>query len=294
MANRTTRIAAIVGMVLGAADVVVMGQATPGLLQQAYSQAWKNHRGVDYIAPSAAELAATRDLFARILRGERGRAIDELAQSAGWRVRSQAQESSDLVVVSEATDALRGRGLYAFFSQGRHALQAPHVPTDGLTGEILLKYAQDRLPRALAWNTVPRSRGDLAHLLNTDYIEFSRAFASAHPNEKIIQLHGFDVDQRKTAAGSSSGAIVSATHRNPSSELQLAVRCLREQVESKTRLYGEDVRELGGTTNTVAKALRAGGYQNFIHLEAALPLRERLLADAAQRRALFQCLGGRL
>lgn len=292
MASRTTSIAALSALLLGASHGA-LAQGGPGLLQQAYSQAWKGNRSVQYEAPSTAELTATRDLFARILRGERGRGIDELAQSAGWRIRSQPQDGGDLVVVSEAPGEIRGRGLYAFFSQGRHALQAPHVPTDGLTGEILLEYAQDRLPRALAWNTVPRSRGDMAHLFDTDFIEFSRAFALAHPNEKIIQLHGFDADDRKTEAASGSGAIVSATHRRPSNELRQAVNCLRDQVESATRLYGEDVRELGGTTNTVAKALRAGGYEHFIHLEAALPLRERLLADATQRRALFVCLGGR-
>ena len=292
MVSKTTGIAALAALLLGASHLA-LSQGSSGLLQQAYSQVWKNNRGVDYSAPSMAELAATRELFVRILRGERGRGLEDQARSAGWRIRSEAQDGGDLIVVSEAPDAIRGRGLYAFFSQGRHALQAPHVPTDGLTGEILLEYAQDRLPRALAWNTVPRRRGDMAHLADTDFIEFSRAFALAHPNEKIIQLHGFDAEQRETAAASGSGAIVSATHRRPSNELRLAVRCLRDQVEPATRLYGEDVRELGGTTNTVAKALRADGYENFIHLEAALPLRERLLKDSTQRRALFLCLAGR-
>lgn len=292
MASKATGIAALAALLFGASHPGPT-QGSTGLLPQAYAQAWNSNRGVRYITPSPAELAATSDIFTRLLRGERGRGLEELARTAGWRIRSEGQDGGDLVVMSEAPDAIRGRGLYAFFGRGRHALQAPHVPTDGLTGDILLQYAQDRLPRALAWNTVPRSRGDMAHLADTEFIAFSRAFALAHPAEKIIQLHGFDVDQRKTAAAASSGAIVSATHRRPSEELRLAVRCLQERVESATRLYGEDARELGGTTNAVAKALRAGGYEHFIHLEAALPLRERLLHDARQRRDLFMCLGGR-
>ena len=291
MVSRTTGIAALSALLLCASHLAV-AQSSSGLLRHAYTEAWKNNEGVDYSASSTAELAATRVLFVRIFRGERGRGLEDQARSAGWRIRTEAQDGGDLTVVSEAPDAIRGRGLYAFFNQGRHALQAPHVPTDGLTGEILLGYAADRLPRALAWNTVPRGRGDMAHLADTEFIEFSRAFATVHPNEKIIQLHGFDVDKRKTAAASSSGAIVSATHRRPSNELRLAVNCLREQVEPATRLYGEDVRELGGTTNTVAKTLRAGGYENFIHVEAALPLRERLLKDGTQRHSFFLCLGG--
>lgn len=292
MASKSGGVAAVAALLFGASHLVPI-QASTGLLQQAYADAWNNNAGIRYSSPAPEELAATRDIFARLLRGEHGPGLEEQARKAGWLIRSDEHEKGDLVVMSEAPGAMRGRGLYAFFGRGRHALQAPHVPTDGLTGDVLLRFAHDRLPRALAWNTVPRIRGDMAHLADTEFIEFSQAFAQAHPEEKIIQLHGFDVDLRKTDAAASSGAIVSATHRRPSSELKRAVLCLKERVESATRLYGEDVRELGGTTNTVAKALRGGGYEHFIHLEAALPLRERLLQDATQRRDLLICLGGR-
>ena len=215
MVSRTTSIAALTALLLGASQLAI-GLESSGLLQQAYSQAWKNNRGVDYRAPSTAELTATGELFVHILRGERGPALEEQARLAGWRIRSEAQDGGDLIVVSEAVDAIRGRGLYAFFSKGRHALQAPHVPTDGLTGEILMGYAQDRLPRALAWNTVPRLRGDMAHLGQTEFIEFSRSFALVHPTEKIIQLHGFDAEQRETAAASGSGQRAAARCPLPS------------------------------------------------------------------------------
>jgi len=274
---------------LAPADVA--SASPPALLTQAYAQAWSPAQPTGYAAPSTQELAATRELFVRLLRGESGAALAGQARTGGWTLSTGNQAGVTLTVVSEAPDTARGRGLYAFSSRGRHALQAPHVPTDGLTGEILLRFAADGLPRALAWNTVPRSSADLAHLENTDFQTFALAFAQVHPGEKIMQLHGFDSARRNSAAAAQSGAIVSASHANPSRELRLAVQCLRGKVEPNTTLYGVDVRELGGTTNSIGRALRAGGHDNFIHVEMALALRKRLMADAGERSAWFSCLG---
>jgi predicted protein tyrosine phosphatase len=138
---------------------------------------------------------------------------------------------------------------------------------------------------------VPRNVADLTHLDRTYLIAFSLAFAQAYPREMIVQLHGYNAGRRRTVAATDSGAIVSAGHNRPSAQLAAAVHCMRQQVEPQTRLFGVDVRELGATTNTVAQALRAIRYDLFVHVEMALPLRERLLADGAQRRALLNCLG---
>ena len=142
--------------------------------------------------------------------------------------------------------------------------------------------------RRLGLHTV----ADLAHLEATDMIAFSMAFARVHPQERLIQLHGFDSASRKTAVAQASAAIVSAGHPEPSAELKDAVRCLKLKVEQSTRLYGDDVQELGGTTNAIGRALRTVGYVHFVHLELNRSLRERLLRDTGQRRLLFTCLGG--
>ena len=282
---------ALFGLMWGALSMTSALGAT-GLLEQAYAQAWGKTSTVAYAAPSVAELAVTQDLFTRLLRGEPADSLAGQARAGGWQLRSERRADGVVIVVSDIPGTARGRGLYAFFSNGRHALQAPHVPSDGLTGEILLRYAADGLPRAMAWNTVPRSRVDLAHLDGTDLIAFTRAFVQSHPRDKILQLHGYDSGRRRSASAAESGAIVSATHTNPSRELRSAVRCLREKVEPGAKLYGVDVNELGGTTNSVARAVRTGGWDQFVHVEMALPLRERLLSDHAQRAALFTCLVG--
>ncbi|HVL76801.1 MAG TPA: hypothetical protein VM406_12360 [Noviherbaspirillum sp.] len=232
-------------------------------------------------------------LFVRLLQGERTAQIDTALRALGWAMRTQADGAVTWTVVAEADTRREGRGLFAFSSHGRHAIQAPHVPTDALTGQILLGYGRDALPRALAWNTVPRRTADMARLDDTPLVAFSRAFAQVHPQEKILQLHGFDVANRRSGAGATSSAIVSAGHRRPSPALVSAVTCMQKRIDQRARLYGNDVHELGGTQNSVARTLLASGHAGFIHVELDMPLRRSLVDDAARRRVLLECLGGR-
>ncbi|WP_181373095.1 hypothetical protein [Massilia glaciei] len=262
------------------------------MLEDSLASAWKGEGTVGYGAPSRADLDAMEGVFVRLLRGVRGAALAREALALGWSVRTERRGAVAWTVVAELRDRRGGRGLYAFADRGRHALQAPHVPSDKLTGQILLEYASDGLPRALAWNTVTRGRADLAHLDGTYLIAFSRAFARVFPAEKIVQLHGFDAGRRRTTEAADSAAIVSAARRDPPAELKSATRCMRCKVHPQTRLYGVDVLELGGTTNSVAAALRAAGYGGFVHLEMDLPLRQALAGDAGKRRALLACVGG--
>ncbi|HEY4542740.1 MAG TPA: hypothetical protein VIG66_10255 [Noviherbaspirillum sp.] len=266
-------------------------------LEQIYERAWKRASRVDYVVPEAEELAATERLFARLMRGQqRSSTIAELRER-GWSVHTQRMGEATWTIVSEAADQRSGRGLYAISDRGRHALQAPHVPSDARTGEILLAYAADTggaSPRALAWNTVHRKNADLARLPDTYLVAFSRAFARVFPDERILQLHGFDASKRRSAAGAYSSAIVSSGHAYPSSALKSSVKCMQQGIEKRTRLYGVDVSELGATRNPVAHALEADGYHGFVHVELDPKMRKRLATDAAQRKKLLACLGGDL
>ena len=277
----------LLGACLGS---VGAARGEPGLVPASYAQAWRRGEANEYRAPSAEELSRTRAAFERLFRGDLdGPAASEL-QSMGWSVRTENAQGRRWTVVAEAEGQRRGRGLYAFSDRGRHALQAPHVPSDGLTGDILLRYAEGEGPRALAWNTLPRTQVDLAHVARSHFSEFSQAFAAAHPDELIVQVHGFDAGQRHSRAGAQSAAIVSSGTRRPSAGLQSAVTCLKERFDPLTRLYGQDVDELGATTNSIARALRERGFGGFVHLELDLPLRKALVQDAPRRRSLFDCL----
>lgn len=263
------------------------------LVEQRFAQAWRRASAVDYVTPESSDVAAMRELFIRLLQGERDQKIESRLGQLGWNLHTQSAGGRTWTVLTEEQDKRSGRGLFAIASQGRHALQAPHVPSDGLTGEILLRYATDGLPRALAWNTLPRSKADMAHSDGTYFMAFSQAYATVFPNDKIIQIHGFDGSQRRTRSAEHSGAIVSATHKNASRELRAAVDCLKQRLDPDTRLYGQDVSELGGTTNSIARTLRRDGFEGFIHVELSLPLREALHDEAGKRLSLFECLGGR-
>lgn len=285
-------IALAAGMLVAACPVVPSLASGGTVLEKVYSRAWKDAKSVDYVTPSADELAVMQQVFVRLLKGEPVKAMASDLQTLGWAVFTESVGGVTWTIVAEAENQRRGRGLYAFSNAGRHALEAPHVPSDELTGQILLRYAEDGLPRALAWNTVPRKTADLAHLDGTYLIAFSRAFAQVYPSEKILQLHGFDAQRRRSAAGAESGAIISAARNNPPPELKSAVKCMQQEIEKRTRLYGVDVHELGAMTNNVARALRNEGYQGFIHVEMDSSLREQLVDVPAKRQALLNCLGG--
>lgn len=289
------RIAAALAMI---ACPLIVSANEGKMLDKIYANAWRGAKSVPYIAPPANELKTMQQLFVRLLKGEPVSKIARELQALGWTVSTHKQGSVTWTIVAEADDQRRGRGLYAFSSKGRHALQAPHVPSDKFTGQLLLRYAEDAAqadeesPRALAWNTVPRTTADLADLDGSYLIAFSRAFAQTYPSEKILQLHGFDFKRRRSMAGAMSSAIVSPSHRHPSSSLKSAVNCMQQHLEKHTHLYGVDVRELGGTENSVARALRSDGYAGFIHVEMDLPMRQSLVNDQSKRQTMLACLGG--
>lgn len=280
----------------GAAGIWMSGLASAAggnLIEQSLDEAWQRASRVDYVAPAADDVAVMQDLFARLLRGDRNEQTQRRLHELGWTVRTQRIGEVEWTVIAETADRRSGRGLYAIADRGRHALQAPHVPSDGLTGDIVLRYADDALPRALAWNTVPRAKADLAHVDRSYFTAFSLAYARVHPGDRIIQIHGFDGGRRRTVEAGRSSAIISAAHASPGPALRAGVQCLRKRLDPGVSLYGQDVRELGGTTNRTAQALRAAGFEGFLHVELSLPMREALREDASRRLALFECLGRR-
>jgi hypothetical protein len=235
-------------------------------------------------------------LFLRLLEGERG---DDL--EAGWRALGfglHPGEANDVIML---WDYEGHRGQYALRG-GRTwplALQAPHRFFDGHTGTIAEQMFAEGGFAAAAWNTTPRrtkaagEKGsrDLAHLRRTYFNAFTRAFGRVHRDGLVVQLHGFARDKRSTEAGRTADLILSDATRSPGPAALAAADCLRRKMPGVVRLYPAEVRELGGTTNANAAALRDLGLEgSFLHVEMSLDLRLRLRDEADLRQRFSVCL----
>ena len=193
-----------------------------------------------------------------------------------------------------------GGGHYLFNPAAKRPiyLQAPHRVSDRNTGRIVLRLFQRNHYRGAGWNSLHRrSKGlkgptesDLAHIPLSPFTAMGRAIAMQEPEARIIQLHGFNQTRRKSVEGASADIIISSASNWPSSETRLMALCLQQSQLGVVRLYPNEVRELGGTTNNTAKALQRIGFSGFIHLELSAPLRQRLLKETDLFDRFAQCL----
>lgn len=293
--------------VVGPAAVTAeTSDASPNAVLGALLDATALRRG--YVAATPAEAARSEELFLRLLRGERGEDLAAGLRALGFALEVLRLGDEALAVVREAPGAATGKGLYVVRRPANGiapvALQAPHRFFDEDTGTIAARLLAEELRfAAAAWNTVPRHYddaatgrrvdSDLAHAPVSHLNAFTRAFARAHPGGLVAQLHGFDQGRRRSASGAEADMIASGGTDTPGRQVRARVACLRMATPWKVLLFPEDVRELGGTTNTNAAALRTlGGQAEFLHLEMARDLRRDLVRQPALRARLAECLAG--
>jgi len=265
---------------------------------------YKQSRCDRFIAAPAHEQAKAREVFAFTLSAE-NLADPELAaswQALGFEWFSLAQPDGAWWLAKERSNQCRGRGFYVFNSdrQKQTVLQVPHRFKDRYTGSIALKWAQSGAFRAIAWNTAPRriksgsgiQDADLAHRWDGYFVPFTEAFASAIPQGRLVQLHGFATDKRKTAEAAGADIIVSAGSHWPSSQAHQVSRCLQSDLPANVRLFPRDVSELGGTRNLQGRLLRGMGHNGFVHLELSDGMRDTLRGEAGLSEHVCACLPG--
>lgn len=233
---------------------------------------------------SSSELQSFKDKVSSALKG---------AVVSDWdKITLDYTHHADYDTVQELPKSRHGRGYFAINPQAKNnwLLQAPHADSDLHTGKIASRLFLTGAFRAAQWNTVHRDVSDMAHSPDTYWQAYTQAFAELYPEGKIIQIHGFDQDNRKSEEGSNSDMILSAGNKNPPDWLQQTASCLKKAMPLHVSLYPFDVKELGGTKNVQGQLLMVMGYGGFVHIEMSGPMRMELLNNAETRKRFIACL----
>ncbi len=257
--------------------------------------------GGKYVEPRKEEIAIAEKVFHEVFSPTRSLPrISALGAEIGFEVLSVHGASEEFLFLREVDSDRRGRGMYVFRTRPTSQLvvEAPHASDDLHTGLLAELLFRETGAVAAAWNTVgrdelvegTREQADLAHLPESVFVAFTRAFAAAYPGGILLQLHGFARSQRKSEAGARSDAILSNGTRSPPRWLSSTAERFQAKYGGKFLVYPRDVKELGATTNSQMKALREVGHTGFLHLEMCLELRQRLKANEETRRVFWSCL----
>lgn len=248
-----------------------------------------------FVQPAVEEVARAQALFLRVLEGETGTEIQSSWSRLGFDLVDTQEQG--LMLLREKPAQRRGRGFFAFRKGGGSALQIPHAFKDKMTREIGIALFQQGHFSAAAWNTVPRRfvingdpvDADMAHLTNTYFIAFSRAFAQHYPQGSILQLHGFEQGKRRHDVARNAAAILSNGTRTPPPALREFASCFAQNTGTSILTYPYDVHELGGTTNSIAAALREENFNRFFHLEMSREFRSAMNQNTTLQKTLVHC-----
>ncbi len=274
---------------------VLMLLATAGSLRaEGIQSRWERaRRDGSYQEPSREELTQAERLFKQTLAaGDNLAELEKAWKALGFELAAVSHKGADLLVLQEAPGRKTGRGFYVFRRSRSEAiaLEAPHSWNDLHTGPIAFRLFEEAPVKAGAWNTVTRKEGDLAHLSSSYFQAFTRAFGESYRTGLVVQLHGFEAAKRTSKIGEEADAVLSDGTRNPAGWLLGLGKRLKEKWTERVRIYPQDVRELGGTTNVQGQLLRSLGNDGFLHIEMARDLRKRMREEPSVRAAFLKCL----
>lgn len=249
---------------------------------------------------SGSALELSREEFSRAELTFAGLASGSATEPPNGFTLQSVNDPLQALLVEEPPGSCRGGGSY-FLRQEATAIplliSAPHRSADRLTGTLTMRFFVEGRAQAAAWNSVPRrsacaeDESDIVRLDRHPFTAFTSAFARAHPNGRVVQVHGFDVGRRRTAEARAASVILSSGSRDISPTLEVIAACLRRDLPAlNVALFPLDVSELGATRNAQGRSLRSLGFQGFVHAELSLELRRRLVEDAGLRQGFLACL----
>jgi hypothetical protein len=257
-----------------------------------------------YQAPSEPQRAQWKDWFAHLLTSAVAETLPSRAAPEGFAGRFV--DGGAIWLVAEQGATKTGAGAYAIRPRAKNdvVIQAPHTFFDQGTLPLALTLFQTLDARVLMINTlhrggaanqdevdderIERARSgkedaDLAHTTDSYYQVAHSLFGAEWPRTRFIQLHGFRDEKVPGVSVIVSGA---GTQFDP---LPVA-RALNDVFGAGTaRVYPDEVKKLGGTTNAQARACKEAGW-SFLHLEIAASLRQRMERQASLREQFAQAL----
>jgi hypothetical protein len=248
----------------------------------------------NYQIPTAAQLASGEQLFKRLFAREFTAPARSIANDLGF---SWRETEFDIVLVDSAR---RGWGEYRFSKTASSdiVLQIPHRYSDMHTGKIARLIFAGRGVTSMALNSVsrrtpldlhPGMTADMAHLPESFHSAYSRAFAERYPDGHLVQLHGFDPKKRRSQQGQQANVIMSTGTPWSNAYLLEIQQCFIDQGWKALR-YPQQVRELGGTTNSIGILMRNLGHSGFTHIELDRKTRNQLNRHPEQLAAFATCL----
>lgn len=252
-----------------------------------------------YRHPDGQEVRQAEELFVRTLKGEPVVTLKEEWGKLNFDLLEATEGNEQFVLLRERKGYRTGRGFYLVRRGGLSLmLQMPHSFKDEKTRRIGLDMALEGRCTVAAWNTVPRwydendSRvdADLAHIGSSYFTALTRAFLRVAPRGTVAQLHGFEGGKRKSSRGADAEVIVSSGTGNATTGVRKAAACLKAGTGVKALVYPTDVRELGGTTNSIGQLMEEFGSSGFIHLEMSSGFRAALRENASMRGVMNRCL----
>jgi hypothetical protein len=252
-------------------------------------------RNDSYQTPTDDELAAAERLFELLLcNGSSSEEIASACKVLSFETITTKVGDQEITIAREQPGARRGWGIYAFRRSevSSVALQAPHSESDKTTGDLVETMFIEGRCRAVAWNTVHRDTAtgepgqvaDLCRLERSVMEAFSRAFATAHRDGILIQVHGFHSGSRTQADQGAPDVILSNSTRKASDVVVVAARSIEPLFEGPTLVFPRDTDDLGGTRNIHGKLFRRSGHKGFVHVELSMRARRALGESAALRR----------
>lgn len=169
-------------------------------------------------------------------------------------------------------------------------IQIPHAFFDLHSLDIGQQMFDSEWADVLMVNTEHRyetKNSDLARLrysLFTGMVDALKILNSQIDSEnkkriRVIQIHGYNENKRKTESAQQTDMILSNGSVIPDLYMLQVQSCLRDNAQLLARVYGRDVFELGATVNPVGKLLRrdTDHHIQFLHVELPRRIREAMV-----------------